>query len=101
MQRPPADAAASPHCSAKWNRAIDHEPGVPARELSAPNTAFGRQKFPRGYIFLTLHPVKISLKNCDLPAPGNARMAKHESTIDQRARETAAAFGSIIRNRRK
>jgi transcriptional regulator with XRE-family HTH domain len=28
-------------------------------------------------------------------------MAKHESTVDRRALETAAAFGSIIRNRRK
>jgi len=28
-------------------------------------------------------------------------MAKHESTVDRRALETASAFGAMIRNRRK
>jgi transcriptional regulator with XRE-family HTH domain len=53
--------------------------------------------FPFGYIFLTFDHLQHNI-----PAREHgADMDKDESTVDRRASETALAFGSLIRSRRK
>jgi len=53
--------------------------------------------FPFGYIFLTFNHLQHNI-------PGReqgANMNNDESTVDRRASETALAFGSMVRSRRK
>src|ERR1700674_6047950 len=53
--------------------------------------------FPSGYIFLTFDHLQH-----DIPArEQGANMNNDESTVDRRALETALAFGSMVRSRRK
>jgi DNA-binding XRE family transcriptional regulator len=63
----------------------------------ASKTHLGRKMFPSGYIFLTFEHLQP-----DIPArEQGANMNDDENTVDRRALETASAFGSMVRSRRK